>query len=169
MGMYALGVVVAPVIGPTLGGYLTDQVSWRWAFYINIPIGLVAALMQSRYLEDPPFIKKARPGPLDGTGLAFLALWLGALQVVCDKGQEDDWFGSSLVCWMTAACILGFIAWIIRERAANKDPHLDRWTAALTKLEASFSRAEGLYLEPRQTLLSAARELSQTARRAGTL
>jgi DHA2 family multidrug resistance protein len=61
MGMYALGVVVAPVIGPTLGGYLTDQVSWRWALFINIPIGLMAALMQSRYLEDPPFIKKARP------------------------------------------------------------------------------------------------------------
>jgi DHA2 family multidrug resistance protein len=124
MGMYALGVVVAPVIGPTLGGYLTDQVSWRWAFYINIPIGLVAALMQGRFLEDPPFIKKARPGPLDGTGLAFLALWLGALQVVCDKGQEDDWFGSSLICWMTAACILGFIAWIVRERVA-KSPLVD--------------------------------------------
>jgi DHA2 family multidrug resistance protein len=119
MGMYALGVVVAPVIGPTLGGYLTDQVSWRWAFYINIPIGLIAAFMQSRFLEDPPFIKNAKPGPLDGTGLAFLALWLGALQVVCDKGQEDDWFGSSLVSWMAVACILGFAAWIIRERAAK--------------------------------------------------
>jgi len=124
MGMYALGVVVAPVIGPTLGGYLTDQVSWRWAFYINIPIGLVAALMQSRYLEDPPFIKKARPGPLDGTGLAFLALWLGALQLVCDKGQEDDWFGSSLICWAAVACILGFTAWIVRERVA-KSPLVD--------------------------------------------
>jgi len=124
MGMYALGVVVAPVIGPTLGGYLTDQVSWRWAFYINIPIGLVAALMQSRYLEDPPFIKKARPGPLDGTGLAFLALWLGALQVVCDKGQEDDWFGRSLIRWMAVACVLGFIAWIVRERVA-KSPLVD--------------------------------------------
>jgi DHA2 family multidrug resistance protein len=124
MGFYALGVVVAPVIGPTLGGYLTDQLSWRWAFYINIPIGLIAALMQSKFLEDPPFIKKAKAGPLDGMGLAFLALWLGALQVVCDKGQEDDWFGSSLVCWMTVACILGFIAWIMRERFA-KSPLVD--------------------------------------------
>ncbi len=124
MGMYALGVVVAPVIGPTLGGYLTDQVSWRWAFYINIPIGLIAALMQSKFLEDPPFIKNAKPGPLDGTGLAFLALWLGALQVVCDKGQEDDWFGSSLICWMTVACILGFAAWIVREGGA-KSPLVD--------------------------------------------
>ena len=119
MGMYALGVVVAPVIGPTLGGYLTDQISWRWAFYINVPIGLLAALIQSRVLEDPPFIKKAKPGPLDGTGLAFLALWLGALQVVCDKGQEDDWFGSGLIRWMAVACVLGFIAWIVRERTAK--------------------------------------------------
>ncbi len=119
MGMYALGVVVAPVIGPTLGGYLTDHVSWRWAFYINIPIGLVAVLLQSKFLEDPPFIKKAKPGRLDGTGLAFLALWLGALQVVCDKGQEDDWFGSSLIRWMAVTCIVGFVAWIVRERVAK--------------------------------------------------
>ena len=124
MGMYALGVVVAPVIGPTLGGYLTDHVSWRWAFYINIPIGLIAVLMQSKFLEDPPFIKNAKPGRLDGTGLAFLALALGSLQVVCDKGQEDDWFGSSLIRWMAVTCIIGFIAWIIRERMA-KSPLVD--------------------------------------------
>jgi MFS transporter, DHA2 family, multidrug resistance protein len=124
MAMYALGVVVAPVIGPTLGGYLTDHISWRWAFYINIPIGLVAVLMQSRFLEDPPFIKKARPGPLDATGLAFLALFLGSLQYVCDKGQEDDWFGSSLIRWMAIVCIVGFIAWIVRERSA-KSPLVD--------------------------------------------
>jgi DHA2 family multidrug resistance protein len=80
--------------------------------------------MQSRFLEDPPFIKKAKPGPFDGTGLAFLALWLGALQVVCDKGQEDDWFGSGLIRWMAVACIVGFVAWIIRERMA-KSPLVD--------------------------------------------
>ena len=124
MAMYALGVVVAPVIGPTLGGYLTDHISWRWAFYINIPIGLIAVLMQSRFLEDPPFIKKAKPGRLDATGLGFLALFLGALQYVCDKGQEDDWFGSILIRWMAITCIVGFVAWIIRERMA-KSPLVD--------------------------------------------
>ncbi len=101
LGMFTVGVVVAPVIGPALGGYLTDRVSWRWAFYINVPIGLIAALLQSKFLEDPPFIKNAKAGRLDAIGLAFLALGLGALQVVCDKGQEDDWFGSSLIKWMT--------------------------------------------------------------------
>jgi len=119
MGMYALGVVVAPVIGPTFGGYLTDHISWRWAFYINIPIGLLAVLMQSKFIEDPPFFKKTKAGRLDGMGLGFLGLWLGALQYVCDKGQEDDWFGSSLICWMALACIVFFAAWIIRELNAK--------------------------------------------------
>jgi len=80
--------------------------------------------MQSRFLEDPPFIKNAKPARLDGTGLAFLALWLGALQYVCDKGQEDGWFGSSLIRWMAITCIVGFIAWIVRERFA-KSPLVD--------------------------------------------
>jgi len=83
LGMFTVGVVVAPVIGPALGGYLTDQISWRWAFYINIPIGLLAAFLQSRVLEDPPFIKNTKPGRLDIIGLSFLALGLGALQIVC--------------------------------------------------------------------------------------
>ncbi len=122
MAMYALGVVVAPVIGPTLGGYLTDQISWRWAFYINIPIGLVAVLMEADVFKIRP--SQQPPGPLDATGLAFLALFLGSLQYVCDKGQEDDWFGSSLICWMSIICIVGFIAWIVRERFA-KSPLVD--------------------------------------------
>jgi len=118
LGMFTVGVVVAPVIGPALGGYLTDRVSWRWAFYINVPIGLIAALLQSKFLEDPPFIKNAKVGRLDAIGLAFLALGLGALQVVCDKGQEDDWFGSSLIKWMTLLCVAGLVAWFFRERSA---------------------------------------------------
>jgi DHA2 family multidrug resistance protein len=119
LGMFTVGVVVAPVIGPTLGGYLTDHISWRWAFYINVPIGLMAAFLQSRVLEDPPFIKKTKAGRLDVIGLSFLALGLGALQVVCDKGQEDDWFGSSLIRWMAVLCVVGLVAWIIRELTAD--------------------------------------------------
>ncbi len=124
LGMYAMGVVVAPIIGPTLGGFLTDTVSWRWAFYINIPIGIVALLMQAKFLEDPPFIKNAKPGKLDGVGLALLAVWLGALQVVCDKGQEDDWFGSKLICTMATFFVIGLVVWLIREKTA-KEPLAD--------------------------------------------
>jgi DHA2 family multidrug resistance protein len=124
LGMYAMGVVVGPIVGPTLGGYLTDTISWRWAFYINIPIGIVALLMQAKFIEDPPFIKNAKPGPLDGMGLAFLAVWLGALQVVCDKGQEDDWFGSNLICTMAVLFVVGLVVWLIREKTA-KAPLVD--------------------------------------------
>src|ERR1700759_2057750 len=93
LAVFALGVVVAPVLGPTLGGYLTDTYSWRWAFYINIPVGIIAILMIMRFVEDPPYIKNAKPGKIDGIGLGMLAVWLGSLQIILDKGQEDDLWG----------------------------------------------------------------------------
>src|SRR5271166_4524735 len=88
LGLYALGVVLAPVIGPAFGGYLTDAISWRWAFYINVPIGLLALLLQSRFLEDPPYIKNAKPGKFDGVGFGLLGLWVASMQFILDKGQE---------------------------------------------------------------------------------
>ena len=91
MAVFALGVVVAPVLGPTLGGWLTDAYSWRWAFYINIPVGVFAIFMISRYVEDPSYVKEARPGKLDAIGLGLLAIWLACLHMILDKGQEDDW------------------------------------------------------------------------------
>jgi DHA2 family multidrug resistance protein len=115
MAVFALGVVVAPVLGPTLGGWLTDQYSWRWAFYINIPIGVAAVVMVSRFIVDPPYIKNAKPTRFDGIGLGLLAIWLGALQIICDKGQEDDWFGATWVRWGVAILIAGFAAFLIRE------------------------------------------------------
>ena len=110
MAVFALGVVVAPVLGPTLGGYLTDTYSWRWAFYINIPIGIVAILMILRFVEDPPYIKQAKPGKIDGIGLGLLAVWLGALQIILDKGQEDDWFGATWIRWTALLLGVSFIA-----------------------------------------------------------
>jgi DHA2 family multidrug resistance protein len=95
----SFGVVVAPVLGPTLGGWLTDTYSWRYAFYINIPIGILAIVMISRFVHDPPYISKARVPAFDRYGFAALIIWTGCLQVVLDKGQEDDWFGATWIRW----------------------------------------------------------------------
>jgi len=120
MAVFALGVVVAPVLGPTLGGWLTDTYSWRWAFYINIPVGIFAVFMISRYVEDPPYIKNASPGKLDGIGLGLLAVWLGALQIILDKGQEDDWFGATWIRWAAFVLVASLIAFLVRELRAQK-------------------------------------------------
>jgi len=120
MAIFALGVVVAPVLGPTLGGYLTDQYSWRWAFYINIPIGVLAVFMVSRFVEDPPYISSAKPGRFDGIGLGLLIVWLGALQIVLDKGQEDDWFGATWIRWAVALAATAFVAFLVQQW---RDPH----------------------------------------------
>jgi DHA2 family multidrug resistance protein len=120
MALFGLGVVVAPVLGPTLGGWLTDQYTWRWAFYINVPIGVLAVFMILRFVKDPPYIQSAKPGRIDSIGLGLLAVWIGALQIILDKGQEDDWFSANWIRWAAAIMIAGFIAFLIREfRARN--------------------------------------------------
>jgi MFS transporter, DHA2 family, multidrug resistance protein len=124
MAVFALGVVVAPVLGPTLGGWLTDTYSWRWAFYINIPVGVFAVFMISRYVQDPPYVKNAHPGKFDGIGLGLLGVWLGCLQIILDKGQEDDWFGATWIRWAAATLLTSFIAFIIRE-LRHKQPLVD--------------------------------------------
>jgi DHA2 family multidrug resistance protein len=121
MAVYGLGVVVAPVLGPTVGGYLTEAYSWRWAFYINIPIGILAIFMIMRYVEDPIYIREAKPGRFDSIGFGLLALWLGALQITLDKGQEDDWFGATWIRWtvlILVVCFVAFLVWELR----RKDP-----------------------------------------------
>lgn len=115
MAVFALGVVVAPVLGPTLGGWLTEQYSWRWAFYINIPVGIMAVFLILRFVEDPPYIKSANPGKIDAIGLGLLAVWIGTLQIILDKGQEDDWFGAVCIRWAVLIVGVAFLAFIIRE------------------------------------------------------
>ena len=115
LGLYALGVVLAPVIGPAFGGYLTVAISWRWAFYINVPIGILAVLLQSKFLEDPPSMKNAKPGKLDGVGLGLLGLWIAAMQYMLDKGQEQDWFGDIRIRWSIGVMLGGFISFVLWE------------------------------------------------------
>jgi MFS transporter, DHA2 family, multidrug resistance protein len=110
MAMFGLGVVVAPVLGPTLGGWLTDQYSWRWAFYINIPVGVVAVLLIMRYVNDPPYITNADPGKLDSIGFGLLAIALGCMQIILDRGQQDDWFGAT---WIRYAFVLMVLCGIL--------------------------------------------------------
>lgn len=114
MAAYGLGIVVAPVLGPTLGGWLTDTFSWRYAFYINIPVGLLAVFMISRFVHDPPHIRDAKVGRFDNIGFGLLVVWTGCLQVVLDKGQEDDWFGALWVRWAVAALVIALLGWIWR-------------------------------------------------------
>jgi MFS transporter, DHA2 family, multidrug resistance protein len=109
MAAYGLGIVVAPVLGPTLGGWLTDTWSWRYAFYINIPVGILAVIMISRFVHDPPYIKNAKVGAFDNIGFGLLIVWTGCLQIVLDKGQEDDWFGAVWVRWAVAALVVALI------------------------------------------------------------
>jgi DHA2 family multidrug resistance protein len=118
MALFGLGVVVAPVLGPTVGGWLTETYSWRWAFYINIPVGVLAILMIMRYVHDPIYIRDAKPGRFDSIGFGLLAIWLSALQIVLDKGQEDDWFGATWIRWavaIMAVCFVAFLAWELRQ------------------------------------------------------
>ena len=114
MGFWGLGIVVAPMLGPVLGGWLTDSYSWRWVFYINVPIGILSVFLTSIFVFDPPYIKRTI-GKIDYWGMGYLALGISCLQVMLDKGQEDDWFGSNFIRTLCIFAIIGFAAFIIRE------------------------------------------------------
>ena len=112
MAVFAFGVVVAPVLGPTLGGWLTDSYSWRYAFYINIPIGILALFMINRFVRDPSYIKNAKVPAFDNIGFGALVVWTGLLQVILDKGQEDDWFGALWIRWAFFFLITSFAIFV---------------------------------------------------------
>jgi DHA2 family multidrug resistance protein len=115
MSVYTLGVVVAPILGPTLGGWMTDNLSWRWVFYINVPIGILSAAMCFLFLEDPPYLKDTKPGRIDYIGFSLLTLWIGCLQVMLDKGQDADWFSSTFIRVLATGAALGFIVFVFWE------------------------------------------------------
>jgi MFS transporter, DHA2 family, multidrug resistance protein len=113
MALFGLGVMVGPTIGPTLGGWLTDNYGWPWIFYVNIPVGALAAVMIAGYVHDPAFQK--RPRVIDYTGIALLVVSVGALQYVLEHGQREDWFASHFIAWLTAIGLVGGVALIWRE------------------------------------------------------
>ncbi|HXP45562.1 MAG TPA: DHA2 family efflux MFS transporter permease subunit, partial [Candidatus Acidoferrales bacterium] len=124
--VYGMAVVTAPAIGPTLGGWITDNFSWRWIFFINIPVGIISILLTSRLIQDPPYFKRRKLSEthIDYVGLGFVALGLGALQIVLDKGQRDDWFESNFIVTLaliSAAALIFVIFW----EWTHKDPIID--------------------------------------------
>jgi DHA2 family multidrug resistance protein len=117
--VYGMAVVTAPAIGPTFGGWLTDNYSWRWIFYINVPISIISLILSSRLVEDPPYLKveqeKSRRSSIDYIGLGLLALGIGGLQIVLDKGQEKDWFATHWITIVFTLAIAILIVWVIWE------------------------------------------------------
>ncbi len=124
MAVFGLGVVFAPTIGPTLGGWITDNFSWPWIFYINLPLGALALFMIHRFVEDPPYIQSAKPGRIDAIGFALLAVWLGTLQIIFDKGQIEDWFESDFIVRLTILSGTAFLLFLWRE-LSTPEPIVD--------------------------------------------
>jgi len=119
MGIYGVGVIVAPAVGPTLGGWLTDQYSWPWIFYVNVPIGVLNLLLVSRYIHDPHYLERHR-GRIDWSGLGLMAVGLGSLQLMLEKGQEKDWFSSSFIVWLAVLAVAGLGLFVWRELTARR-------------------------------------------------
>jgi DHA2 family multidrug resistance protein len=124
MGFWGLGIVVAPMLGPVLGGWLTDNYSWRWVFYINIPVGILALIMTQLFIFDPPYIKRGS-SRVDYWGIGMLAVGVGALQIVLDKGEEEDWFASHGITALAIISAVGLVAFVLYELFGTEHPVVD--------------------------------------------
>ncbi len=123
MAAYALGMLLAPILGPALGGWVTDHYSWRWIFYLNVPVGVLSVVLVARNVFDPSYIGKASK-KIDGWGIGFLALGIGMLQLVLDTGQKHDWFASPQIRICAVLCVVGLALFIFRE-LTTEDPVVD--------------------------------------------
>ena len=119
MGFWGLGIVVAPIFGPVFGGWLTENYSWRWVFYINLPVGIIAIIMTRLFVFDPPYLRRESRG-IDYWGMGMLVVGIGALQFVLDKGQQEDWFASTMITTLAIVSVVTLIALIVYQLKA---PH----------------------------------------------
>lgn len=120
MSVFGIGIIIAPIIGPVLGGWITDNYNWHWIFYINVPIGFIAAALANMFVEDPPFARKKEGQKIDFLGFAFLIIWLVCLQITLDKGQNADWFNAPWICWLLATSMIAMIAFIVSQLVNEK-------------------------------------------------
>ena len=118
MALWGVGIVIAPIVAPMLGGWLTTDYSWRWVFFINLPVSIIGLILVARYVFDPPYIRRPT-SKIDYWGMGLLAIGIAALQVVFDKGQEDDWFGSHFIIAMAIIAVVGLVAFTLWELHAK--------------------------------------------------
>ena len=177
---YGITAIMAPTIGPTLGGWITFNYSWRWIFFINLPVGVMAWFLVRRFVEDPPYLQRLRnvKVKLDYVGIALLTVGVGALQILLDKGQEDDWFGSRFITTLvvvSAVCLISLVVWEWFERAPIIDVRMFKnfnfASASLMLFMLGILLFSSLVLMPQflQTLLGYTSELAGLALSAGGL
>ena len=172
--LYGITAIMAPTIGPTLGGWITFNYSWRWIFFINIPVGVITWFLVRRFVEDPPYLERLKRAgvKLDYVGIALLAVGVGALQVLLDKGQEDDWFGSRFITSLiviSAVCLISLVVWEWFEKAPIIDVRMFKnfnfGGASLMMFMLGILLFSSLVLMPQflQTLLGYTSELAGLA------
>lgn len=120
MSVFGVGIIIAPIIGPVLGGWLTDNYTWHWIFYINVPIGFLAIILANMFVVDPPFARKKSGQKIDFIGFSFLIVWLVCLQTVLDKGQDADWFSAPWICWTFSISMISMVAFIVSQLVNSK-------------------------------------------------
>jgi DHA2 family multidrug resistance protein len=176
--LYGITAIIAPTIGPTLGGWITFNYSWRWIFFINLPVGVMTWLLVERVVEDPPYLKRFKGAgvKLDYVGIALLTLGIGALQILLDRGQEDDWFGSHFITTLvviSAVCLISLVVWEWFAKSAIIDVHMFKSfnfaSASLMMFTLGIMLFSSLVLMPQflQTLLGYTSQLAGLALSAG--
>jgi DHA2 family multidrug resistance protein len=178
--LYGITAIMAPTIGPTLGGWITFNYSWRWIFFINIPVGLATWFLVRRFVEDPPYVAKLKAAgvKLDYIGIALLTLGIGALQILLDKGQEDDWFGSQFITTLvivSTVCLISLVIWEWFQKAPIIDVRMfksfNKLKPNLMMFTLGILLFSSLVLMPQflQTLLGYTSQLAGLALSAGGL